>query len=283
MDQKLIFFLFLFLIVLVLIYQSRGIKRIYKQEVVQGLNRIKRSENLIVTENDSRHLPEPVQKYLAYVGVYGKEKIQNVRITFEGEMKMDPQKDWLKIKTQQYNFFDESPTRMFLIQAKMFGLPIVGLDSYKNGKGNMLIKLASLFTVADAKGQEMDISETVTLFNDMCLMAPATLIDKRIQWETVDAWTAKGTFNDNGCKVSALLYFNTRGELTNFITDDRYYTTVGQSYQRVRWSTPVRDYAEINGVKLPTYGEGVWHLAAGDYPYARFNVKEVEYNCWNFK
>lgn len=281
MDKKYIIFISLFITLLVisfLFYKSQDIKRTYQTEVLKGLTRIKASESPILTENDIKDLPKPVQKYLAYVGVIGKKKVQNVRIAFEGRMKLDPQKDWFNVKTQQYNFID-NPTRMFFIQANMFGIPVVGLDSYKNGKGNMLIKLAGLFTVADAKGPEMDRGEAVTLFNDMCLLAPSTLIDKRIQWKAVDSLTAKATFNDNGCKVSAVLYFNDQGELTNFITDDRYYAQIGKSYQKVRWSTPVQDYKDYNGYKLPSYGEAIWHFPEGDYCYAKFNIKEVEYNC----
>lgn len=285
MNKQYIFpYLLLFVILVVgfLFYQSHSLKRTYQTEVMKGLHQIRVSKNSILTENDTKHLPKPVQKYLAYVGVIGKAKVKNMRITFAGEMKLDPKKDWLQIKSEQYNFFD-NPTRIFLIQAKMSGIPIIGLHYYQQGKANMLIKLAGLFTVADAKGPEMDQGETVTFFNDMCLLAPATLIDKRIKWETVDPLTVKAIFDNNGRKVLAVLYFNERGALINFISDDRSMTEAGKSYQRLRWSTPVRKYQKINGLKLPGYAEAIWHSAEGDYCYARFKVKEVEYNCKSFK
>ena len=280
MAKKYILLILLLLVLLVfsiLFYKSHDLKRTYETEVLNGINRDRASENPIISKNDIKHLPKPVQKYLTYVGVIGKEKVQNFKIIFEGEMKMDPKKGWVNVKTEQHNFV-ANPTRLFYIEGNMAGIPIVGLDSYKNGKGNMLIKLAGLFTVANALGQEMDQGEAITLFNDMCLMAPSTLIDQRIQWESVDDLTAKASFNANGCIVSAVLYFNAIGELTNFSTDDRY-MAIGNSYQKARWSTPVRDYKDYNGLKLPSYGEGVWHLPEGDYCYAKFNIKEVDYNC----
>jgi hypothetical protein len=42
----------------------------------------------------------------------------------------------------------------------------------------------------------MTQSETVTLFNNMCLMAPATLIDSAIVWEAIDARTTKARFTN---------------------------------------------------------------------------------------
>ena len=93
---------------------------------------------------------------------------------------------------------------------------------YKDATATMLIKVAGLVTVGDAKGEIMDKAETVTVFNDMCLMAPATFIDKRIKWEKIDQLIVKGTLNNNGVKISAVLYFNKKGELVNFVSNDRY-------------------------------------------------------------
>jgi len=269
-------FLVIFLLVSLLLNKSQGIRRTYETEVQEGFKRVDTLETSILTESDIKHLPLPVQRYLYYVGVVGKEKIINFGVIFNGEMKMDPKKGWIKINAEQYNFVD-NPTRLFFIKAKMFGIPIIGLDSYKQSKGNMLIKLGGLLTLADASGPEMNIGEAVTLLNDMCLMAPATLIDPRIQWESIDSLTAKAIFNDNGCIVSATLYFNSKGELTNFVTGDRF-MTIGNTYQKAQWSTPVRDYKDFKGFKLFSYGEGIWNLPEGDYCYAKFNIMEVNYN-----
>ena len=257
-------------------------KGIYKSEVIKRLADNAKTENTILTENDILHLPEPVQKYLRYVGVIGKDKVNNVRVFFEGDFKMDCKRDWMKIKTEQYDFF-ATPTRLFYIHGIMACIPMSGFDFYADGKGNMRITIASLFTVADARGPETDIGEMVTLFNDMCLLTPATLIDKRIEWETLDSLTVKGVFRDNGYTVSAILYFNEQGELTNFETDDRYYAPLGQTPRRVKWSTPVLKYQEINGVKVLVEGDAVWHLEDGDFCYAKFKLKEIEYNCKQFK
>jgi len=71
-------------------------------------------------------------------------------------------------------------------------------------------------------GKEMGIAETVTFFNDMCCMAPATLIDKRIKWLDSDNSSAHAEFSNNGITITARLYFNDTGELVNFVSDDRY-------------------------------------------------------------
>ena len=40
----------------------------------------------------------------------------------------------------------------------------------------MRVKLLGAIDMVDARGEVMDRSETVTLFNDMCILAPATLL-----------------------------------------------------------------------------------------------------------
>ncbi|MFZ5595929.1 MAG: DUF6544 family protein [Bacillota bacterium] len=273
-----LFILLVIFLPLFLVYRSRDLFRAYKSEVTKGLESTAAVERQFLTPDDTGHLPEPVRKYLAYTGVIGREKVINVRVVTDGEFKTDPRKDWVNVKTRQYNFFAD-PARIYFLKINMSGVPVVGLHSYANAGARMLIKAAGLITVADGRGREMDRSETVTVFNDMCLLAPASLIDKRIRWETVDPLTVRATFDNKGIIVSALLYFNEKGELINFVSDDRYYSSTGKNYQIVRWSTPVGEYKDFNGVKLPSHGEAVWHFPGGDYCYARLNIREVEYNC----
>jgi len=284
-DKKFIIYSIIFLLLVgttFLIYKSQSMKRLYKAEVEKRIHENSEvSDDLILTEKDTGHLPEPVRKYLSYVGAMGKEKVHNARIVFDGEMKLGQEKDWMQVQTQQYNFY-ANPARLFYIKGNMFGIPLVGLDSYFEGRGNMLIKLASLITVADQKGKEMDLGEMVTLFNDMCLLTPAALIDPRIDWETIDPLTVRGTFKNGNYQVSGILYFNEEGALVNFVTEDRYYAPIGAEPQKVKWSTPVKDYREVNGIKIPGYGEAIWHFPDGDFCYAKFKIKEVEYNCKQF-
>ena len=287
MDKKTIIIILLLLavsIIIFLFYKAQGLNRTYKAEVLKGLDRTEASKIALLTEDDIKHLPEPVQKYLAYVGAIGKEKVHSLRVVCEGEMKLDPKKDWVRITFEQYNFFDKKLTRMFYMKANMFGLPVLGLHTYTDEQANMLIKLAGLVTVLDSRGPEMRIGDTTTLFNDMCLFAPATLIDERISWEPIDSLSAKATFENNGCKISAVLYFNEKGEMVDFVSDDRYYIPMDGSVKKAVWSTPFRDYIEKNGIKHPGYGEAVWKLPEGDYCYIRFtDIKEMEYNCKSFK
>ncbi|MGE5631125.1 MAG: DUF6544 family protein [Caulobacteraceae bacterium] len=272
--------LILVLIVLFLVYKSQDLKRMYKAEAAKEMKSASASDGSIITEEDIKPLPEPVQKYLIYSGAVGKEKVRNFRVVFDGEFKTDPKRDWAKMNAVQFTNLEDT-TRLYFLQMKMSGLPVTGLHKYAGARATMLVKLAGLLTVADGKGEKMNEGETVTVFNDMCMLAPASLMDKRIQWEAVDQSTVKATFNNNGIKVSAVLTFNDKGELVRFVSEDRYYSPTGKTYQKVRWTTPAYEYKDYNGIRISSGGEAIWSFPEGDYCYAKMNIKEIEYNCGN--
>ncbi len=195
-------------------------------------------------------------------------------------MRMDQEKGWAHVNVEQYSFV-KPYIRLFYIKMKMKGIPIVGLHNYSEGKATMLIKLLGLIPVVNGKGEKMIQGETVTVFNDMCILAPATLIDANIKWETMDDKTVKGTFNNKGIEVSAILSFNTDGQLVNFRSDDRFLSPDGKTYTNYPWSTPVSNYNNIRGLNLATYGEAIWHLDEKKFCYAKFHMKDIEYNCRN--
>ncbi len=229
--------------------------------------------NELVTGKDLEHLPELVKKYLIYTGVVGKPRVGNFKIIFEGEMR-DKGKDWFLFTSEQYNFI-EDPTRLFFMKGKVSGIPTNGYHNYGKNKASMHIKVLSLFPVSKVDGPEMFQAETVTFFNDLCLFAPSSLIDKHIGWETIDEQSMKAIFTTKGTTISAILYFNEKGQLINFVSNDRYAVS---GMKPIPFSTPVKDYKEVNGVRVPSYGETIWHYPDGEFVYGKFNLKSIEYN-----
>lgn len=235
-----------------------------------------------MTDQDLRHLPLPVQKYLRYVGAVGKPRIVNFHAVFDGSMKRSKDSDWLDIKAEQYEFFGDN-ARLFYITSSMYGIPFDGFHRYIGDSATMQICIGGVFQIADARGEIMNRSETVTLFNDMCLMAPATLIDTTIRWQLVDSNRVNATFTNKRNSITAQLTFNETGELIMFSSDDRYLSEDGKEYKRYRWSTPVSNYKLISGRRIPMYGEAIWHMPEGEFPYARFTTTDISYNCTIFQ
>lgn len=292
---------FFVLVVAVLVYNSKGLLRTYKKETKRALEKEKLSDGdptadhtashtadtlanpevvkNLLTLKDIEHLPLMVRNYLTYACVVGKEKVHSFKMVAEGEIKMTKDSKWGKIKIEQKNFVGENLVRLFYLTMNMFGIPVYALHSYTDKEASMLGKIAGLITVIDIKGKEMRISDTITLLNDMCLVAPATLIDSRITWQEIDNTTVKAIFKTEYCTVSANLYFNEKNQLINFTTDERYYAGPNNTFEKVKWSTPFYEYKSMNGIMLPSKGEATWSLPEGDYTYCKFtDIRSVEYN-----
>lgn len=248
---------------------------VYQKDVEQNLSTNISSKLDMLLDKDIELLPEPVKKYIRYADCIGKPKVQNFKIKFIGKIRKNDRSPWMPFSSEQYNFMNE-PTRLFFMKAVMKGMPVAGYHSYKNGIAFMDIRLLSLFKVQYQEGKEMNIAETVTFFNDMCCMAPATLIDKRIQWKMIDDRNVSAHFTCNGITILAHLSFNEKGELINFKSNDRYAADYGK---QLPWATPLKDYKMINGFKLAGYAETIYTYPEGDQSYGTFSLMSVEYNC----
>ncbi|NIT61093.1 MAG: hypothetical protein GWN00_34290 [Aliifodinibius sp.] len=124
----------------------------------------------------------------------------------------------------------------------------------------------------------MNRSETVTLFNDMCFLAPAALIDKGIKWQGIDSTTVKATYTYQDNTIKATLTFNENGELINFSSDDRSESADGKNFVNYKWSTPLGDYQDFDGRKLASHGQAVWHKPEGEHSYIKLDVEQINYN-----
>jgi hypothetical protein len=204
--------------------------------------------------------------------------VRNFRARFHGQIRSGPNARWMSFTGEQYNFYDQ-PSRLFLMDASMFGLPVQAFHRFVGPSATMRVKVASAVTMVDAKGPEMDAAETVTLFNDLCVFAPGVLVDRGIQWREIDRQTVSASYTNGSHTAHAVLSFNDRGELTNFVADGRGALSAdGRSFTKMRWSTPLSDYRDFGSHRVMARGEGIWHPPAGDYAYLRFDLDAIEYN-----
>ena len=262
----------------------------FDREVALGLAH-RPADVPMVSDADIASLPAPVQRYLRFAGAVGKPRVWNYRLRYEGGLRSAPDKPFMVGITEQQSFVNP-PARHFLVHMSMYGIPADAYHRYVGPAATFNVKLASLIQVVDAKGPELNRAETVTLFNDMCLLAPSTLIDAGIVWEEVGPSSVRATWTNAGNTVSAILSFDAAGALTNFVSEDRARTedlkNLGVSEMspgsalgspnRLRWSTPIDGWRDFGGRKLPVSAKAVWHLPKGDFVYGYFKIVDANYN-----
>lgn len=226
-----------------------------------------------LVDQDIAHLPIPVQRYIRYAGCIGQPRVSSFRVNFKGRIRSKGG-SWMSFTSEQQNFL-YPPTRLFWMEAMMKGLPVDGYHRYRSGMASMDIRLLSLFKVQYAAGDEMNIAETITFFNDLCIMAPAALTDSRIRWESVNGDTVQAAFTNGKITVKATLLFAADGRLLNFISDERFNTQEGK---RMRWATPLKTYAGMNGYRLGVEADLVYTYPETDFVYGEFRMTDLVYN-----
>ena len=251
-------------------------RRDHRAAIDEALDRAYARPEQRVTEHDLQGLPVPVQRFLRKAGAVGTERPRSMQLEFKGDIRAEGG-PWMPFTTVQVNTFDP-PARFFWMDATMKGLPTKGLHAYDDGTASMRIKLLGLFPVVEISGRELDQAETVTWFNDLCLFAPAALVDPRITWTEVDDRSALATFTHKDITIGARLVFDAQDLLVDFISDDRYIVAPPKPPEKRTFRTPASDHRRMNGMLLPGYGEALWELPSGPFTYGRFTLTALAYD-----
>jgi hypothetical protein len=178
----------------------------------------------MVAEADLAPLPPVVRNYLRRAGVVGKPRVCNVRLEFRAEMRGAPDAPWMPARALQYSFFAPRG-RFFFMHARRSVVPFDVFHRYADDSATMEVRVAGLFPVVRLSGDEMTKSETVTMLNDICVFAPAALVDTGLSWEDMGGGNVRVGLENAGHEVSAVLEFDavadSRRMLSRFRRDPR--------------------------------------------------------------
>jgi hypothetical protein len=235
----------------------------------------------IVEEADLAGLPDAVSRYLRRSGAVGHPHVRSFFAEVHGRIRGGPDEPWMTFSGRQLNTYGDVPRRIFHIDATMRGLPVTVLHVFDDRGATMRGKVLSLLPILDAKGPTMDRSETVTLLNDMVVLAPAALVDAPVQWAELSPTRVGATYTRGDQTVSAVLVFDAAGDLVDFISQDRSRASRdGGSFTRMPWNTPISRYAVLHGRRVAVEGTAQWDAPApeGHFPYIEFVVDDLAYD-----
>jgi hypothetical protein len=226
-------------------------------------------------------LPEPVRRYLDFMQVVGQPRVDRFVVRFQGRFRMKAGAPWMPCDAWQVNA--SSPVARLFCMKLTFArvIPMVGRDTYVDGKGAMHGKVLGLVPVADGEGPDFDEGELVTWLNDALLLAPSMLLDPAVTWEPVDDASFRVAVTDLGRTVTAQVFVDERGAITDFTTTNRFLAD-GKTSRRAEWRTPVPEWITRKGRPFPGAGGAEWHLPEGPLRYieghfdpASFEVRPV--------
>ena len=235
----------------------------------------------VVTEADLERLPAPLAGYLRVSGAVGLPRVASFYAVVHGRIRSGPDKRWMTFTGKQFNTYGAAPPRrLFLMHAVMFGVPVSVLHIF-SGVASMRARLLGLVPVMAASGSDMTRAETVTLLNDLVVLAPAAIVDAPMDWLPLNEHMVVGTIRIGEQTVSATLTFDAEHRLVCFVSDDRLRASRdGKSFIRQRWSTPIRRFSRAGGRLIAVDGEARWHSSGreGVFSYLEFSVDGITYD-----
>jgi Family of unknown function (DUF6544) len=229
----------------------------------------------VVTEEMLTDLPGPVARYLRYTGVVGRPFPGTVWLRQKGRMRLAPGQPWIPLDAEEH-YSVQPPGFVWAGTARLGRLPVVrARDVYAGGQGRLLVKVASLWPVVDASGEQMDQGEMTRYLSEM-IWFPAAFLAGNISFQAVDDSSARVTLTDHGRTATGTLFIDRQGRLTGFVAQ-RYRTPDASSPDT--WSTPMTGYGEFEGLQLPARGSAVYKLPGGDFEYIEVTLTGLRYGA----
>jgi hypothetical protein len=230
-------------------------------------------EPRVVTEDDPRALPDPVQRWLRWAQVAGKPIPAAVRLTQEGRFRQGEGRAWMPFTAEEH-FTTDPPGFVWKTTMRMApGLSIVGRDAYVAGRGSIDMRLFGLIPVARASGPALDQGALLRYLNET-MWFPAAALSPHITWEPVDAQSARATMRYGGVTGEATFIFDGMGRPVDMVAE-RQDLARGQLET---WSTPLQEYGEFGGVRVPVTGQGIWRYDTGDFAYIELRITDLEFD-----
>lgn len=264
------------LIVSMIAFGHYSFQKQVQRETNSILSTFKISTGKVITENEINDLPEPVKNWLRHSHVIGKPHISVGKVIQKAEMKMKPdQEKWMKATAIQYTNIDD-PAFIWMVDMEMNKvLQVEGRDRFENGKGEMLIKLNSLFSIVDEQGEKLD-EGTMQRYLGELVWFPSLALSPYITWEQVSDTSAKATMTYKGTTGSGTFSFNSDGDFTKY-SAMRYQGNEPDA-KRYEWVLLVEDYKTFEGIKVPAKMTATWKLDEGDWTWLKLEIADLKYN-----
>ncbi len=213
-------------------------------------------------------LPAPVQRYFRRVLRPGQPYLRSARLRHDGQFKAGLDQAWMPIIGEQY-FRAEPPGFVWLGTTSWF----TACDQYVAGRGRLTVRLLGALPIVRAHGPIYDQGDLVRWLAESVWFPTSLLPGAGANWTPVDDHSASLTLTDHGLTVAYVVHFNAADEIERCETH-RYRNETHFD----GWVTHLADYREWHGVRIPTQAEVAWVIDGLEHPYARFTVREIEYD-----
>ncbi len=222
-------------------------------------------------------LPVAMQRYFHYVLKDGQPNIRYAVLQQQARFRHGKNRPWMNVvATEVISGMEPGFVWDARLRHNAFWWRTAKLG-YLHGEGSGHIKLYGALTLEEFEGPETSTSMLFRFLSELVWVPTGLLPTRTLRWEEVDANRARAIIVDGNVRVEAVFHVNSMGQVERIVTNHKYRDTKS-GYEPTTFTLVCRNYAEHEGVMIPTEVDFVWNLADGDLEYGQFRVIDVRYH-----
>lgn len=224
----------------------------------------------------TQELPESVRRYFAYALPRVKQ-LSEARLRQTGVLRTDMKRDkWSHFVAKQR--FTRGSFEWQAKVALLGPLSVSVTDSYAAGVGAGKVQLFSWLTLA-AERDRPELNEgALHRYLAEGVWCPTNLLPEAgVQWRAVDDHRAIASIDDHGVYVELEFTFAENGAVQEIYTPARF-GRFGKSYKRCPWRGRFADYRDVQGLRIPFFGEVGWQIDDNWEWVWRGDIAEADYD-----
>jgi hypothetical protein len=221
-------------------------------------------------------LPPPVQRFFRAVLKDGQPMVAAIDIehrgTFnlaaEGADQWQPFTSKQRVTTRRPGFVWDGRVGM------LPGIAVHVHDAYVAGEGILHPAVMGLVSLTELRGTSPEPGgvahgEFMRYLAEAAWYPTALLPSQGVRWTAVDQNWAEATLADGAISVTLLLRFDPQSGVIDSVRAQARGRTVGKNVVMTPWEGRWSDYAERDGLRVPTKGEVAWLAPEGRRAYWR--------------
>ncbi len=264
---------------LIIMYESidySPVKSDFEQKKEKIISRKQNHRDAVFSDDELMKYPEALRNYFRVCGFIDKSKMTYSIAKYKNvDFILNTKQKPLKIDYERVND-GVTPNVLAFIDTKFYGIPFQGVDSYDGKDGSMKGVLGKSITLFDESGEDFYTGSLVTYLSE-CLLVPTAALQDFIAWKKIDNHVLEATLKYNGYEVKGNFYFNDKGELEKFTTNDRVAIDSSGKKTQAPWSAIFSNYVSENKMRHPKHLKAIWHYETGDSVYFDGEMTTLEY------
>lgn len=276
------FFLILFAVIMIpAVFVLLGMSR-WQKQIVAFRQRLEQQRRSITPRTydpeETADLPAPVRQYFSAVLVPGQPLIIAAELGQEGQINLGRSETrWARLRATQ-SVVTQVPG--FLWDARTRLAP--GVTSFiqqgllKEG-GLLQVALVGLVPLASAStGKALRQAQRLRFLAESVWYPTRLLPSQGVEWEAIDASSARATLLDGETRTSLIFQFDPNGLILGVRADARP-RLLGDAFVETAWEGRFHEYRQHGGMMIPVQLESAWIDQGQRIPEWEGRITEIMY------